>query len=563
MLLYALRGALPEVPIPMRVHSRALVLLLVAIAVAAISFWVNAKFTTHLSTRATPTPYSLLSKTADQTIAQLRLARCGSVSIFKVANDSQLSAAIKAAVAGDVIALAPGVYKPVVIYQKVIDEGYVAITSQDPTNQAVLTTLQIYASSGLVIDTIRLSVPQSTTHTQNPNTVTGSDRVMFNNVLVEGVPSADSSINLNGGLMIRNSTQVSVANSEFTGLQFGLSHLDSSDVKIVGNYFHELRHDAVRGGGTSKLEISGNYITDIYPDLAAGDHPDGIQLWTKNVTGVTKDVKIVGNVIVRGDGAPVQGIFIRDDRGTGFDGLVVRDNLVVGTLWHGITLSNTRLDGTIKADSFLNAEITGNRVYALADQMTWIMAPEGTAVLDNVAAQFKVPSIPTLVDPAAVLSDAGKAVIPKWLTDKGTRVEGLSADFLSAYDRDAETQNGAPVSPDECEIPVADVTEAAPVVSESDESPSSLTNAGVDVGPDVAPVSDATPVAPSIEIATAAPQTPPYAATISGPVESGFAEVFGFIGGPFRGYGEIFDGAGTSALSWSLLGMSPTFDVQM
>jgi hypothetical protein len=51
---------------------------------------------------------------------------------------------------------------------------------------------------------------------------------------------------------------------------------------------------------------------------------------------------ISGNTILRGSGQPMQGIFMRDEVGSApYQHVTVTNNLVVGSMFHGITVSST------------------------------------------------------------------------------------------------------------------------------------------------------------------------------------------------------------------------------
>ena len=82
------------------------------------------------------------------------------------------------------------------------------------------------------------------------------------------------------------------------------------------------------------MTIDGNSFTSFHPH--GNDHPDAIQFWTSNITGVTHDVSITNNTFTRGDGAPVQGIFVKDEDFQGYRNVTITGNAVVGELYNGI-----------------------------------------------------------------------------------------------------------------------------------------------------------------------------------------------------------------------------------
>jgi hypothetical protein len=152
--------------------------------------------------------------------------------------------------------------------------------------------------------------------------------------------------------------------------------LDSQDVAVADNRFHDIRTDGVRGGGSSNVQIKDNFFTDFYP--AKGDHPDAIQLWETALNPNAHDIVISGNVIVRGDGGLMQGVFLRGPDGT-FDRVMVNDNTVVGGMTNGIYV-----------DGAANVEVSHNVVAGYSGAKSWIRL-ENTSnarVMDNDATHY-------------------------------------------------------------------------------------------------------------------------------------------------------------------------------
>ena len=233
----------------------------------------------------------------------------------------------------------------------------VTIQSKDPANPAVLTDLYVRDSSGLNFRDLELFVdPDKIIYSHQ---VYGSSDIHFDKLNVHGTmngtPHGDKV-----GLMIRKSTDVSVSNSEFQQLWHGISFLDSKGVVIANNKFHDIQTDGVRGGGTSDIKVINNSFTDFYP--AAGDHGDAVQFWTTGTSSIARDIEVSGNVITRGQGGIIQGIFFRDQVGDlPFDNVTIANNLVAGAMYNGIAIQG----GT-------NVKVTGNTVAAYADMDSWI-----------------------------------------------------------------------------------------------------------------------------------------------------------------------------------------------
>lgn len=292
--------------------------------------------------------------------------------MIPVSSTAELLAAIGSAMSGDVVLLNPGVYSNVVL-QGVNIPGGVAIASANPGAPATLTGLIVRNSSDLQFSNLEFTVlPQGV---ENQFAVFNSQNIHFLGLNVhgslDGNPADDQS-----GLTLRGSANVSVRGSEFQQLHFGVTMLDSQDVVVADNRFHDIRTDGVRGGGSSNVQIEDNFFTDFYP--ADGDHPDAIQLWETTLNPTAHDIVISGNVIVRGDGGLMQGVFLRGPNGT-FDQVTVSDNTIVGGMTNGIYL-----------DGAANVEISHNVVAGYFGAKSWIRLENtsNAVVMDNDATHY-------------------------------------------------------------------------------------------------------------------------------------------------------------------------------
>lgn len=324
-----------------------------------------------------------------------------------VKDSAGLVAALKSAASGDVIQLAAGEYSPIAL-RGVNINGEVTITSQDPNAPAVLNGLTVRDCAGLTFRELEFKVDPA--KADYPFLVFGSKNVVLDNLHVHGTLDGDESNDI-AALMIRESTNVSVTNSEFEQLRHGVAHIDCEQLTIADNYFHDIRTDGVRGGGSSDVTISGNYFTNFH--MAEGDHADAIQFWTTNTTEPASDIVVSGNVIVRGNGDPIQGIFFRDQVGNlEFQNVRITDNLVVGGTYNGISVNGGR--GVV---------ISGNTVVEIPNQASRIHIDDATEVTltSNVATQYLLDGArfvansgnSTIVAP----SDGGKLIQQQWLSN--------------------------------------------------------------------------------------------------------------------------------------------------
>lgn len=327
-----------------------------------------------------------------------------------VSSTATLVRALQTAKSGDVIMLASGNYSGVVL-QNIKLAGNVTITSADATSRAVLTDLKVRDSTGLTFTGLDFT-PKETAPIYSFS-VYHSDRISFDQITLAG-PNNLGSGHEQSAFLIRLSQNISVTNSEFHHLWHGVSVLDTKGVTLTGNYFHDIRTDGIRGGGNSSLVVSGNLFTDFYP--AAGDHPDAIQLWTTNTTESARDITISDNVVLRGEGAAVQGIFIRDQLGDlPYVNVSITNNLVVGGMYNGIAIGHVQ-----------GGDISGNMVLAAPDQRSWIMVAgdTGVTVSDNVASDMlftnDAAARGSTNSYALAVQDGGIAALSSWLGARGT-----------------------------------------------------------------------------------------------------------------------------------------------
>lgn len=287
-----------------------------------------------------------------------------------------LKVALNSAQAGDTIKLAAGDYTAFTLNDVKFGGAGVTITSLDPANEAKLNGFELRGCAGLNFQGLEL---KSDPAKINPYQIYQSERINLHNVDVHGSLDGDAQ-NDGGGILIRLSKDVTVTDSEFHQLDYGIAHVDSSGVTIDGNKFTEIQEDGVRGGGTSRIKVTNNFFSNFDP--ADGDHPDAIQFWTTNTKASAVDITVTGNLILRGEGGTIQGIFFRDQTNVlPYKDVVITDNLVVGSMANGIMVNGA--DGVTIKD---------NVVAALPAQNSGISLAKATNILmvDNQASQYAI-----------------------------------------------------------------------------------------------------------------------------------------------------------------------------
>jgi Ca2+-binding RTX toxin-like protein len=281
-----------------------------------------------------------------------------------VNNSQGLNAALRTVTAGDTIKLASGTYSDLVLYN-IKMPGNVTITSADPNHQAVISGLTVNGSEGFTFKGLEFYVDPA--KYDGAYQVFGSSNIHFDQINMHGSLDGNAK-NDNTGLTFQAVKNVSVTNSEFQQVSFGVVHQNSDGVTVSNNYFHDIRSDGVRGGGSSHVTITNNQFRDFYPNEA--DHPDAIQFWTTNAVSSATDIVVTGNIVMRGAGAPTQGIFFRDEQEIyPYKNVTVADNIVIGASYNAITVNHAE-----------NLKVTGNTVVGLVDQKSWISVGTSTGV---------------------------------------------------------------------------------------------------------------------------------------------------------------------------------------
>lgn len=331
--------------------------------------------------------------------------------IVRVVNSDSLVAALNSAVAGDIIQLATGIYTSFSIKGRQFS-GEVTITSENPDAPAILTGFKLWSSASITFSNLELSVDPG--GLDNPYLIYDSAHIRLEDLDVHGSLNGDPKDD-QAAMLIRSSADVTVTNSEFHELEHGVAHLNSDGLVFSDNKFSEIRSDGIRGGGSSNVLITRNQFSDFRP--LNGDHPDGIQFWTGNTTKSAENIEISENVIMRGAGEAIQGIFIRDEAGNPYKNVVITGNLVVGGMPNGISVAGAT-----------DVRIEGNTVSSLPDSKSWIRVEDVTngVLSNNAATSYILADNSGLIDKAnreiAAAADGGLDLLEMWIGGAPSRL---------------------------------------------------------------------------------------------------------------------------------------------
>ena len=279
--------------------------------------------------------------------------------------------AIKKAAPGDTVRIPPGAYSALRL-DGFKGAGVITIVSEDPKQRVVIRGIHVTNSRGLTFRDMDVTV--------DPRLGFAVMLGGVQDVRLEGLQLYGSAIGDGNAVMVRNSANVTVADSNIHHLGTGLNHLNSDTVEFRGNRLHAIQADGIRGGGSSNVTISGNRFTNFYP--RPGDHPDAIQFWTRNVATPSRNILITDNVFVRGAGGPIQGIFVGNESQITYETVIIRGNSIIGGMYHGISLTNGS-----------NVVVENNIVQGYADMTSWISVGKtsNSRMINNSATDYKFP----------------------------------------------------------------------------------------------------------------------------------------------------------------------------
>lgn len=279
--------------------------------------------------------------------------------VLRVSSQQELLSALRQARIPVTIVLSRGAWGGLNLKDLTVPYGTI-VRSGNVARPAVFDGIELNNVRGLTLSGIVVKVPASGPVAGRYGVlVMGSRDILLDKLALGGAGRTTDPTN-GIAMMLRKSSDITVQQSYFSNFRHGISMIDLDNSLIRQNEFEDIQTDAIRGGGVNHTRIANNVITAFNP--ARGDHPDGIQLWSNHQRRSSERIDIVDNLIVRGRGDPIQGIFVRDTRlRLPFKNLTIAGNLVLGGLYNGITVMGSQ-----------RLTLSDNQVIALPDQDSWI-----------------------------------------------------------------------------------------------------------------------------------------------------------------------------------------------
>lgn len=348
-----------------------------------------------------------------------------------VNSTAELQLALRSANAGDKILLAPGTYTGLSFNGMNLKfSELVTVTSADPARPAVINDFALSNATNLRFANLELATLDHSAKVATGAVIWGfsvsrSDSIHFDNVKVHGSLDGDAGNDVRG-LSIRDSTNISVRNSEFQQLDRAVAFAQTSNIIVQSNLLHDLRSDGLNFAEVKNVLVGENVFSTFNP--VGQDHPDAMQFFTSGTKTPSSDIRITGNVILKGSGEYTQGIFMRDELGTlPFQKVVISDNLIVGTGFNGIRIMG--VDGlTLQRNELVSFK---------GDNNTFLLVQKGNGVVatDNQAASISFDTSTNVVQTGSKITkavdDQGLAALRRWVelhpepADRLIRIGGL------------------------------------------------------------------------------------------------------------------------------------------
>ncbi len=186
-----------------------------------------------------------------------------------------------------------------------------------------------------------------------------------------------------GSLRTRGGNNVVITRSSFHDLNNSLALVRTTNAQLTDNSFAYIR-EGVQVVGASNVVIARNTFGPFRP--APGDHPDGIQFFTTGLTNAddhgVRNALFEDNLFDPGEGYRAQGVFMGDElnlaaQGRGHSDITIRNNVMIGTGWHGITAGTAIPNLLIENNKLL--------IRLGADGVTdnWILVKNGSGIVRN------------------------------------------------------------------------------------------------------------------------------------------------------------------------------------
>ncbi len=272
---------------------------------------------------------------------------------FVVNNSVEFSEALQKASDGDQILLDKSWNPHSISVSNAIFSGTgLTISSEDPQNLATISNLDIINSNGIHFSNLNIVEVESAVDGYlvevNNSTDISFSSTSFIGQGVQPVFEIDLDARANGGVRFQNCEDVTVKNSSFSNLNFGIVVRETVDMLIQNNRLTKLQADGIQLSGIQDVEIDSNYLGDFLGSENAVNHMDMIQIFSAGSSIRTKNISISNNVLDSGNGVGTQTIFLGNEKYNAsnsqqdmYQNISISNNLIHNSHAHGITVGET------------------------------------------------------------------------------------------------------------------------------------------------------------------------------------------------------------------------------
>lgn len=314
-----------------------------------------------------------------------------------IESPTELSAAISNAAPGDRFVLAPGDYGNLTIKGRSFSPA-ITIEAADASRRPRFTSMRLSDLTGVKFENIFVAYgATSAPRTSFAINMTRGHEIGFSNIEIEGAPDGDPNNDVTG-INLRSSTQITIENSEFHDFFRGITSFDSDDVVITNSVFRNIASDGIVGRGVKGMLIENNLFTEFHLSTVGTIHPDAIQFWDSGAPRENRDITIRGNVVLRGNGEPSQGFFIKSDQLASKE-ILIEHNVIQQSLLQGIYLQLA--DGAIVRNNTIVPFDHANDLPGI--EMRGTIA--NVEIRDNMMASLRVTGTETLSGDALLQYD--------------------------------------------------------------------------------------------------------------------------------------------------------------
>lgn len=249
------------------------------------------------------------------------------------ANLEQAIEAARTSPTGLIIELAPGTYDSVEIYDL---ETSVMLRPADPNDRPTLLDVVVERSSNVTLQNLVLDFrfdPMNQKLSTNAFRFVASRNIVLDGIEADGDLLRETGTEGDGypagrGIVFRDVHNVELRDSVVRGFWLGVRIQNSSGVTLRNNRIYGMRKDHVALTEVQDILITENHFGAYNRSRSFRDHPDMIQMWSKNTTERSERVSVIGNVFNSGRGPWSQTIWFRNeevDKNNGGRALFYRD----------------------------------------------------------------------------------------------------------------------------------------------------------------------------------------------------------------------------------------------